>query len=222
MSFVMPEVVLQRAIANGIQKLKISEAVFKGIFAQFTCDELGPYYGTSYVDELWTWFKDEKVPVIQSFSFDPDKVPCFSIHLASEQDDESKAAIGDTFGMGTDADIHVNPMTIMLDIGIHASSSKDHVLWMYYILNYLLYKEKPLMRKLGLQLTTFSASEYNKDSQYMAENIWSRWIRFKCIVQNFLDDDDYSSIDEVDAQIQYGRVNDEDDSELVPPVITTG
>jgi hypothetical protein len=57
------------------------------------------------------------------------------------------------------------------------------------------------MRKLGLQLTTFSASDYNKDSQYMAENIWSRWVRFKCTVQNYLEEDDYSEITEVDAGI---------------------
>jgi len=209
-SIIMAEVVLQRAIGNGLQKLKLSEEVFKGIFTQFTCTELEAYYGTSYVNELWTWFSGTNIPVLQSFSFDPQKVPCYSIHLASEQDDESKAAVGDFFGMGEEADEKVNVMTVMLDIGIHGSNSKDHVLWMYYILNYLLYKEKPLMRKLGLQLTTFSASEYNKDSQYMAENIWSRWVRFKCTVQNFLDDDGYSQIDNVEVGISVPLEEDPD------------
>jgi len=211
----MPEVVLQRAISNGIQKLKTSEEIFKGIFEQFSCDELSPYYGDTYIDELWTWFSETKVPVLQSFSFDPDKVPCYSIHLASEQDDESKASVGDFFGIGEEADEKVNAMTVMLDIGIHGSSSKDHVLWLYYILNYLLYKEKPLMRKLGLQLTTFSASDYSKDSQYMAENMWSRWVRFRCTVQNFLDDDGYSEIDNVDVGISVPL---EEDPNKVTPI----
>ena len=215
MSFVMPEVVLQRAISTGIQKLKTNEDVFKGIFAQLSATELSPYYGDEYIDGVWTWFRDTKIPVLQSFSFDPDKVPCLSIHLASEQDDESKAAIGDFFGIGEEADEKVNVMTVMLDIGIHASNSKDHVLWMYYIINYLLYKEKPLMRKLGLQLTTFSASDYNKDSQYMAENMWSRWIRFKCTVQNFLDDDGYIEIEDVEVGIHAPL---EEDPDKVTPI----
>jgi len=220
MSFVLPEVVLQKTIANGIAKLKNNETIFRGIFAQYETDELMNHYGTEYVDSIWNWFTGARLPAVQSFSFDPQKVPCFSIHLASETDDEGKASIGDYFGMGEEADELVNPMSVMLDIGIHASKSKDHVLWMYYIVNYLLYKEKSSMRNLGLQLTTFSASEYNKDSQYMAENIWSRWIRFKCTVQNYLDDDDYTEINDVDIQIQYDRENDTEDLELVPPVLS--
>ncbi len=44
---------------------------------------------------------------------------------------------------------------------------------------------------LGLQLYTFRASEYNKESKYMADNVWSRWIRFRCTVQNYLEGDQY-------------------------------
>ena len=219
MSFVLPEIVLQRAISNGIVKLKANEDILKGIFAQYETDELNSHYGTTYIDGIWDWFSNTKLPTVQSFSFDVQKVPCFSIHLASETDDETKVAAGDYFGMGEDNDEMVNPMTVMLDIGIHATNSKDHVLWMYYIVNYLLYKEKPLMRKLGLQLTTFSASEYNKDSQYMAENVWSRWVRFKCTVQNFLDGDDYTEIEDINVHLQNNRKDDIDDLELVPSVI---
>ena len=71
------------------------------------------------------------------------------------------------------------------------SKSKDHVLWMYYILTYIFYKEKVLGRKLGLQIFTFRANDYNKESKYMADNVWSRWVRFRCTVQNYLDGDVY-------------------------------
>ncbi len=210
MSLVMAEIVLQRAIGTGLQKLKLNEEVFKGIFAQLTCDELQAHYGDSFVDEIWDWFSTTTIPVLQSFSFDAQKVPCYAIHLVNEQDDESKAATGDFFGMGQEADEQVNVMTVMLDIAIHGTNSKDHVLWMYYILNYLLYKEKPLMRRLGLQLTTFSASEYNKDSRYVAENVWTRWVRFKCSVQNFLDGDGYSEIENVEVGISVPLEEDPD------------
>ena len=67
---------------------------------------------------------------------------------------------------------------------------------MYYILAYVFYKEKLLGRKLGLQLYTFRASDYNKESKYMADNVWSRWIRFRCTVQNYIDGDEYNTPDE--------------------------
>ena len=41
-----------------------------------------------------------------------------------------------------------------------------------------------LLDKLGLKLVTFSASDYNKESRYMTENIWTRWVRVKCTIQN--------------------------------------
>ena len=220
MGFIIAEVALQRAIANGIGKLKRNEANFRNIFSQYTCDILDPHYGESYVDDMWTWFTATKLPIMQAFSFDPDKIPCYSIHLASEADDESKASIGDYLGPEEYSDELVNPMTVMLDVGVHATQSKDHVLWMYYILNYVLYREKPLMRELGLQLTTFSASDYNKDSQYMAENIWSRWIRFRCTVQNRLaDGNDYYEIDNMNIDIQNNKIDDVENEELVPSII---
>jgi hypothetical protein len=62
---------------------------------------------------------------------------------------------------------------------------------MYYILAYIFYKEKMTGHGLGLQLYTFRASDYNKESKYMADNVWSRWIRFRCTVQNYLDGEEY-------------------------------
>lgn len=131
---------------------------------------------------------------MQAWSFDLQKVPGITIHLADESEDESKAAVNDFFGMGYDEDgqpdteIKVNVNSVSLDIGIHADRSKDHVLWMYYIVNYIFFKEKLVGERLGLQLFTFRASDYNKESKYMADNVWSRWVRFRCTVQNFIDD----------------------------------
>jgi hypothetical protein len=96
---------------------------------------------------------------------------------------------------------------VSLDIGIHADKSKDHVLWLYYILNYIFYKEKILGRGLGLQLFTFRASDYNKESKYMADNVWSRWVRFRCTVESYLDDVPYIEPQieiDVDAQSSAG------------------
>ena len=75
----------------------------------------------------------------------------------------------------------------MVDIGIHANKAGDHVLWIYYMVAYILFKHKLMAHRLGLKLHTFSASDYNKDNNKMTENIWTRWVRFRCTTQNFWD-----------------------------------
>lgn len=192
--FVLPEVALQRMIQIGFRNLRSNRDAFDKIFQQYTCDELKTSYGQQHIDKMWNWFTTTKIPVMQAWSFDLQKVPGITIHLADESEDESKAAVNDFFGMGYDEDgqpdteIKVNVNSVSLDIGIHADRSKDHVLWMYYIVNYIFFKEKLVGERLGLQLFTFRASDYNKESKYMADNVWSRWVRFRCTVQNFIDD----------------------------------
>lgn len=191
MAFAIPEVALQRMIQIGLKNLRGNRPAFDCIFAVYNCPEMQASYGQGYIDKIYDWFTNTKTPVLQAWTFDPTRVPAYSIHLSDESEDESKAAVGDYWGMGEDNDIQTGVSTVSLDIGIHADKSKDHVLWMYYILTYVFYKEKILGRKLGLQLFTFRASDYNKESKYMADNVWSRWIRFRCTVQNYLDGDEY-------------------------------
>lgn len=191
MAFVMSEVALQRLVQIGLSNLKNNRSAFDCIFAQFLRNEMKVSYGQAHIDKIYNWFTTTKIPVVQAWSFDPTKVPSFTIHLADESEDESKAAVSDYFGADTDSEILTGVSTVSLDIGIHADKSKDHVLWLYYILNYILYKEKMVGHGLGLQLYTFRASEYNKESKYMGDNVWSRWVRFRCTVQNYLDGDTY-------------------------------
>ncbi len=191
MAFIIPEVALQRMIQTGLKNLRSDRKAFDCIFSQYLSDEMKASYGQSHVDSIFNWFTDTKTPVLQAWSFDGTRTPAYTVHLADESEDESKAAIGDFFGMGEDKDILIGVTTVSLDIGIHADRSKDHVLWLYYMLTYIFYKEKALGRRLGLQLFTFRASDYTKESKYMADNVWSRWIRFRCTVQNYIEDGEY-------------------------------
>ena len=193
MAFAIPEVALQRMIQIGLKNLRGNRAAFDCIFDVYLSDEMAASYGQTHIDSIYNWFTTTKLPALQAWSFDPTRVPAYSIHLSDESEDESKAAMGDYWGMGESTEIQTGVSTVSLDIGIHADKSKDHVLWMYYILTYIFYKEKMLGRKLGLQLFTFRASDYNKESKYMADNVWSRWIRFRCTVQNYLDGDELTT-----------------------------
>ena len=202
--FVLPEVVLQTALVKGIAELRAKPSILDEIFCQYVSEtELQYIYGQEYLDGIKEFFTKTDIPVVQAFSFDPTKIPGISVHLASEQEDESKALLGDYFGQDDVGELLTGVMTVNLDIGIHADRSKDHVLWLYYMVSYILYKQKRLIRKMGLQNITFSASDYNKDSQYMAENIWSRWMRLRCTVQNYIEGIEAIEPDTIDLEVRF-------------------
>jgi hypothetical protein len=197
----MPEIVVRKVIDSGIKKLRANKPAFDDLFCQFLQDELGVDYGERYREEIWTWFSTTKIPVIQAWAFNVQKIPCVSVHLANETEDESKAAMNDLAGEFDDeGETGTGAFTVMIDLGIHANKGGDHVLWMYYIVAYILFKYKPMAHRLGLKLGTFSASDYSKNPQYMSENIWTRWIRFRCTTQNFWDADRFQELEEVNLE----------------------
>lgn len=207
MAFIMPEVVLRRIIEIGVAELRNdTQEVFDAIFDTFRQPEFEDVFGQPQIDTIRNWFNETKIPVVMAWSFNPDRIPMLSVHLASETEDEAKAAVGDFFGgsgfeENQDSEDRVQVFTTMLDIGIHGNRSADEVLWMFYIVNYVLFKKKSTLEKLGLQLQTFSASDYSKDSKYMGDNIWTRWIRFRCTVQNIWDGDLAKTIDDLDLDV---------------------
>jgi hypothetical protein len=205
MSFVMPEIVVQKVLDFGIKQLRSNKAEFYDLFAQFTQDELNLDYGPQYLDDIWKWFSTTKIPVVKAWAFNAQVIPCISVHLANETEDEAKASIGDYAGMfSEDSETGTGVFTCMVDIGIHANKAGDHVLWLYYIVAYVLFKHKLMAHRLGLKLHTFSASDYNKDSNKMTENIWTRWVRFRCTTQNFWGSEGTTSVDSINLDPAVG------------------
>lgn len=205
MSFVMPEIVVRKLIDHGIKQLRRNKPAFDDLFDQFTQDELGKDYGLNYREEIWTWFSTTKVPVIQAWAFNVQKIPCYSIHLANETEDESKAAMDDYAGdFDGLAETGTAAFTVMIDVGIHANRGGDHVLWMYYIVSYILFKYKPMAFRLGLKLGTFSASDYSKDANHMANNTWTRWVRLRCTTQNFWAAEAFTEVEDINMDPAIG------------------
>lgn len=206
MSFVMPEIVVRKVIDHGIKELRANKRAFYDLFYQFVQDELGVDYGPEYRDQIWEWFTTTKIPVVQAWSFNAQKIPCISIHLANETEDESKAAIDDYAGsFNQENETGTGVFTVMIDIGVHANKGGDHVLWMYYIIAYILFKYKPMAFRLGLKLGTFSASDYSKDADKMGNNVWTRWVRFRCTTQNFWAADPFTEICDVNTEHTIGN-----------------
>lgn len=205
MSFVMPEIVVEKLIQYGIKTLRSDKAAFYDLFCQFKQDELNDDYGPQYLDDIWKWFSTTKIPVVKAWSLNAQQIPCISIHLANETEDEGKAAIGDYAGSFDQVgETGTGVFTVMVDVGIHANKAGDHVLWLYYIVAYILFKHKMMAERLGLKLQTFSASDYNKEANKMTENIWTRWVRFRCTTENFWAADPFIEVDDVNLDAKVG------------------
>lgn len=188
MSWVMPEIVVQKVIKYGMEELRANPMAFNDIFCQYTQDELNVDYGAAYIDSIRRWFMDPntKIPVLSGWALNVQKVPSISVHLANESEDESKAALLDYAGtFDDDSETGTAVFTTMLDIGIHADRTGDQILWLYYIISYILFKHKLMAHRLGLKLQTYSASDYAKEASKMPDNVWTRWIRFRCTTENF-------------------------------------
>lgn len=205
MGFVLPEIVVQKVLEHGIKQLRSNKAEFMDLFCQFNQDELADDYGQKYLDEVWKWFSTTKIPVVKAWSFNAQVIPCISVHLANETEDESKASIGDYAGVfDENGETGTGVFTAMVDIGVHANKAGDHVLWMYYMVAYILFKHKLMAHRLGLKLHTFSASDYNKDNAKMTENIWTRWVRFRCTTQNFWSSAQFTDVDNINTDPAVG------------------
>jgi hypothetical protein len=162
-------------------------------------------YGQAYINKIRAWFDQTKLPVVQAWAFNPQRIPCISLHLAQEQEDESKAAINDFLEQDEEEeqDTGTAVFSVMVDVGIHCSKQGDQVLWLYYIVSYILFKQKLFAESLGLKLHTFSASDYNKDMRYAADQIWNRWIRFRCVTENFWKAVPYTGPYDIDSDMDF-------------------
>lgn len=183
MSHVMPEIAIQRLIQYGVQQLRQDRAAFDAIFDfQISHPLMSESYGQAYVDRIWEWFSTEKVRTVHSWILSPQTVPCYSIHLSSDSEMEANASLSDYYGSDDSGDIGISSFSVMIDIGIHGSKAADQVLWMYYILSYILFKHKNVAQSMGIELQTFSATDWQKEQSKMPENIWTRWVRMRCTV----------------------------------------
>ena len=157
--WILPEIVVQRVLQVGIKNLRANPEAFNELFSMYLQPELIDDYGQDYIDKLRNWFITTKIPVVQGFSVNRDRLPSFSITLASESEDESKAAIGDHYSDERNETLSVGVMSVMVDVGIHGDKDADYVVALYYIMSYIFFKEKLIAERLGLQIQTWSASD---------------------------------------------------------------
>ena len=199
MSYVLGQVALHRVIKEGVQIVKNNIDILDDIFEYYLTPPMAVDYGQPYIDNIKKWFKDTKIPVVQAWSLSMSKVPQISIQLAQEDEAQDKAAMGDHYGDGIGSNIGVSVFNVNLDVMLFGTKQSDEILWLYYIVNYILFKRKRQAEALGLQLGTFTATDYARDFPRLPENVWVRTIRYRATVQNFWDAEPYINICDIDT-----------------------
>lgn len=197
----LPQVALHRLIQEGVAHIKNNIDVMDSIFNYYSQPPMDIDYGEAYVQTIKDWFTQTKIPIVQAWSLNPQKAPQISIKLATEAEDENKAAIGDHFGEGVDTDVGTAPFVVQLDVGIHASKNTDQTMWLYEIIKFILFKFKRRAEQLGLQLHTFNATDLTRNQVVMADNIFTRYIRVRTITQTFWDSYDYIEIEDIETDL---------------------
>lgn len=214
MSTILPQVALHRVLQDGIAILKQKPEVLDEIFFYYTCPEMEAAYGQPYVDNIKTWFQQTKIPVVQAWSLNPQTAPQIGIKLATETESVGEAAMGDYLGEdNVEGDYGVNVMNVQLDVIMQSSKNGDEVLWLYYIVSYILLKRKRAAEKLGLELGTWSATDYSRNASKLADNIWERYIRFQARAFNTWQDREYLDIDDVEIDLYASSAPDCEDTE---------
>jgi hypothetical protein len=212
----MPEIAVSRLIAYGLQQLRADEESFRDLFCYLSHDPfMVDTYGPSYVDRLWEWFNTDKIKVIQGWSLNMQSVPCYSITLSSEVEDESTASFSDYYGDDECNELLVYAKIVNLDIGCHGSKSPDQVIWLYYILSYILFKNKRYAESMGLELQTATASDWARDNGKTPENIFTRWVRMRVKSWDTLIGDRFSGPYDLEINLDTERLrNEQEESEI--------
>jgi hypothetical protein len=183
----MPEIIMHKIVEIGIYDLQQNPDKLDYIFNTYNLEYLEPIFGDNYIEEIKEWFTNIEVPVVQSWSFNPDRIPCISVHLNSEVEDIEKAAMNDHFQYddndGTE-EVKIGVFNVSITLGVHAARNGNYVLWLYYILHHIFFTNKLVFERLGFQIQTFTGGDYIHGQKYITNNIWSRWVNFNCTVQN--------------------------------------
>lgn len=70
------------------------------------------------------------------------------------------------------------------EIRVNANTNSDEAIWLYYIIAYILMRNKDKFEEVGLESQTFSTSEFTRDVGKLPNSIWGRTLRFSFLVQH--------------------------------------
>ena len=217
MSFTLPDLLIEGAIRAGYDLLRTSTDELKGQILDVVFDfgqsavgkdgGLPPSIVNKYTQErarLIDFFIENEVAIVQSFSDVQSRLPCVSIQLANDGEDQG-LALADDFGgvngetLGPDQNIiHANTT---INVGIH---TKEQLLtkYLYHLTKYFILSSKLDLIRQNFIIATFRGSDFSRDASWQGDHVYTRFLNISGKTE-----DSWIDLDEVLAGIEQVDIN---------------
>ena len=95
--FILPELVIESLIRDGLQNVKADPTIVNDVFSQLTRAYATQKYGQTEIDKINALIQKD-LPVVFSYFEVDANVPCISIMIGSDNEDKRRAHLSDDYG----------------------------------------------------------------------------------------------------------------------------
>lgn len=96
MSFVLPDLVIESIIRDGMQNARrLPDDVITDVFGNLTRSFADKKYGQKEIDKIKSLVEEKEVSIVHSYNLVNVSIPCISIQLINDTEDERRAHMGD-------------------------------------------------------------------------------------------------------------------------------
>ena len=213
MSFTLPDLLVEGAIRAGYDLLRgdsrdaILDVVFD--FTEFGVDKDGglpsSVFGkyTQEAQRVKDFFAENEVAIVQSYSDVQTQLPCISIQLANDGEDQGLALADDFGGVNGEVlgpDLNIIHANTVINVGIH---SKEQLLtkYMYHLTKYFILSAKIDLIRQNFIIATFRGSDFSRDNAWQGDHVYTRFLNISGKTE-----DSWINLDEVLAGIEQVNV----------------
>ena len=225
MSFTLPDLVIEGAIRKGYDLMTdpaTSEAVIDVVFNFALADNnidggLPGSVVNKYTFEknrLQQFFVENEVAIVHSFSDVQTQLPCVSIQLQADGEDQGLALADDFGGTGAGVldsgelagysnrpDLNIIHANTVINVGIH---TKEQLLtkYLYHLTKYFILSAKLDLIRQNFIVATFRGSDFSREAAWQGDHVYTRFLNISGKTE-----DSWTNLDEIVAQIEQINVN---------------
>ena len=157
---------------------------------------------------LREFFRKNQIAIVQSFSDVQAHLPCISIQLANDGEDQGLALTDDfggiesfdsNNGIGRDENtIHANTT---INVGIH---TKEQLLtkYLYHIAKYFVLSAKEDLIRQNFIIATFKGSDFTRDASWQGDHVYTRFLNISGKTE-----DSWVNLDEIVVALEDVGIN---------------
>lgn len=95
--FIIPELIIESLIRDGIQNVKADPTIIDSIFAQLTRSYNTRKYGETEIAKIKALLNEKEIPVLFSYNQVDSKPMCFTIMIGADTEDKRRAHLDDHY-----------------------------------------------------------------------------------------------------------------------------